>query len=84
MKVEEEDQLVRWRQAFPDLKDEDMPGLHLKAPRHNAGLTQMTLSERTGIPQRHLSEMENGKRPIGKKTAGILAPVLAIDYRLLM
>lgn len=84
IKVEEEDELIPWRQAFPDLKDEDMPGLHLKAARRNAGLTQIALSERTGIPQRHLSEMENGKRPIGRKTAGILAPVLAIDYRLLM
>ena len=69
---------------FPELKDEDIPGVHLDAARHHAGLTQMALSQKTGIPQRHISEMENGKRPIGKKTAQTLAKVLKFDYRLLL
>ena len=76
-----EDELIPWRQAFPDLKDEDMPGLHLQAARHYCGFTQMALSQKTGIPQRHISEMENGKRPIGKKTAKLLAEILKTDYR---
>ena len=81
VKVEEEDELIPWRQAFPELKDEDMPGVHLEAARHHAGLTQVALSRKTGIPQRHLSEMENGKRSIGKKRAQVLAQVLKTDYR---
>lgn len=84
VKFEEEDEFIPWRQMFPELKDEDMPGLHLQAARHHFGLTQIALSQKTGIPQRHLSEMENGKRSIGKKTAKLLASVLKLDYRLLL
>ncbi|WP_442877394.1 helix-turn-helix domain-containing protein [Desulfolutivibrio sp.] len=39
------------------------------------------LSQATGIPRRHISEMENGKRPIGKKNARLLAEALNIDPR---
>ncbi|MFH0788088.1 MAG: helix-turn-helix transcriptional regulator [Pseudomonadota bacterium] len=38
----------------------------------------------TGIPQRHLSMMEHGKRPIGKKNAHLLAKVLNVDYRVFL
>ncbi|MSR81516.1 MAG: XRE family transcriptional regulator [Candidatus Latescibacteria bacterium] len=81
VKIEEEDELIPWREAFPDLKDEDMPGLHLQTARNYCGLTQVALSQKTGIPQRHLSEMENGKRPIGKKLARTLAEILKTNYR---
>ena len=37
----------------------------------------------TGIPQRHISEMERGKRPIGKERAKKLAVALNINYRVL-
>ena len=42
------------------------------------------LAELTGIPQRHISEMENGRRPIGKEIAKRLADVLHADYRMLL
>lgn len=84
VKVEEEDEFIPWRQMFPELKDEDMPGLHLQAARHHFGLTQAALSQKTGIPQRHISEMENGKRSIGKKIAKVLAKILKLDYRLFL
>jgi len=45
------------------------------------GVTQEELSQRAGIPRRHLSEMENGKRPIGKESAKKLAAALHCDYR---
>ena len=38
----------------------------------------------TGIPQRHISEMEHGKRPIGKERAKKLAKVLKVDYHILL
>jgi hypothetical protein len=31
------------------------------------GVTQVKLSRLAGIPKRYISEMENGKRPIGKE-----------------
>ena len=44
----------------------------------------MQLAEKTGIPRRHISEMENGKRPIGKKNARLLGEALGIEPRLLL
>ncbi|MBU2431625.1 MAG: helix-turn-helix transcriptional regulator [Proteobacteria bacterium] len=52
--------------------------------RHKEGITQVNLSELTGIPQRHISEMERGKRPIGKKNAKLFATVLKVDYRVFL
>ncbi|WP_305047307.1 helix-turn-helix transcriptional regulator [Geobacter sp. OR-1] len=42
------------------------------------------MAELTSIPQRHISEMENGKRPIGKETAKKLAKALNTDYRVFL
>ena len=39
------------------------------------------LAEATGIPRRHISDMENGKRPIGKQNARKLTEVLNVDPR---
>jgi len=38
----------------------------------------------TGIPQRHISEMEHGKRAIGKERAKKLTVVLKIDYHVFL
>jgi len=48
------------------------------------GLTQKQLAELTGISQRHISELETGKRPLGKERAKRLAEVLHCDYRRLL
>ena len=69
-----------WRDHFPELRDNET-GIYLAGARHREGLTQRELADRSGIPQRHISEMETGKRSIGKKTARILAKVLNADYR---
>ena len=52
--------------------------------RTREGLTQRQLAEMTSIPQRHISEMENGKRTIGKETARKLGEVLNADYRVFL
>lgn len=69
-----------WKMAFPGLLDNE-PGNYLAGARHREGLTQRQLAELCGIPQRHISEMENGKRTIGKENARKLAAVLNADYR---
>ncbi len=74
---------VSWRDAFPEFAFNE-PGTCLVAARHKKSLTQENLSGLTGIPRRHISEMENGKRPIGKKTAKKMAEVLDVDYRVLL
>jgi DNA-binding XRE family transcriptional regulator len=60
------------------------PGKRLDAERFKRSLTQTTLSKMTGIPQHHISEMENGKRPIGKETAKKLAAAFSVDYRVFL
>ena len=75
---------VSWRQAFPEWKEETACGVYLSGARHKEGLTQAQLAKMTGIPQRHLSEMERGKRTIGKERAKKLAEALNIDYRVLL
>jgi ribosome-binding protein aMBF1 (putative translation factor) len=75
---------VPWREAFAHWPDEELPGKALAGARHKEGLTQVQLATMTGIPQRHLSEMEHGKRPIGKDTARKLAKALNVHYRIFL
>ena len=64
----------------PEL-DGNPGGLYLKGLRYRDDISQEQLSRLSGIPRRHLSEMENGKRPIGKESAKKLAAALHCDYR---
>jgi DNA-binding XRE family transcriptional regulator len=52
--------------------------------RGKENITQIQLSELTGIPRRHISDMENGRRPIGKQNAIKLGKALNINYRLFL
>ena len=78
---EQVEEAMPWREAFPQWKEDELPGVALSGARHKEGLTQVQLAKQTGIPQRHISEMENNKRPIGKERAMKLAKVLNISYK---
>lgn len=71
---------VPWREAFPEFV-ENFAGTLLSGFRHREGITQQKLADLTGIARRHISEMENGKRPIGKENAKKLGAALKTDYR---
>lgn len=71
---------VSWREVYPDF----CPADGLRGARIKEGLTQRALAALAGVPQRHISEMENGKRAIGKAMAKRLAEVLKIDYRVML
>ncbi len=73
-----------WREAFPGHDVNTEPGIFLAGARGKEGVTQKWLSDKTGVPQRHISEMENNKRPIGKKNAIKFAKALKIDYRVFL
>jgi ribosome-binding protein aMBF1 (putative translation factor) len=75
---------IPWIEAFPGLTDNDIPGHCLVGARYKEGLTQVQLAKLTGIPQRHISEMENGKRTIGRQRAKQLADVLNVNYRIFL
>jgi DNA-binding XRE family transcriptional regulator len=81
--IQESDESVLWRDAFPEFLGNEA-GTTLSGYRHREGMTQMQLAEATGIPQRHISEMENGKRIIGVVNARRLAVVLHCDHRRLL
>lgn len=74
---------VPWRECFP-YTDEQLPGVSLAGARGKEGITQRELSKMTGIPQRHIWEMENGKRPIGKEMAKKLGKALNISYKVFL
>ncbi len=74
--------LVSWREAFPDINDTQRVGICLREMRTLADLTQQQLAGVTQIPAKHLSAMENGKRPISKEQAKTFAKVLNTDYRM--
>lgn len=52
------------------------PAAILRGLRYREAITQAELSRRTGISQRHISEMENNRRPIGKQNARKLVEAL--------
>ncbi len=79
-----ESESIPWRDAFPNITNEELPGVSLTGARTKEGMTQRELAAATGIPQRHISEMENSKRPIGKERAKTLAKVLNVDYRIFL
>ncbi len=81
---EEARDTVPWRQCFPGWSDAQLPGVALAGARTKEGITQVQLAHVTGIPQRHISEMEHGKRPIGKERAKKLAEALKIDYHVFL
>lgn len=81
----EDDEFIPVEEAFPELFDPILgPGRVLKGMRYREELTQKQLAEKLGIRQHHLSEMENGKRPIGKEMAKKLAKALRADYRVFL
>ena len=63
---------------------EHTPANMLIGARGKENITQIKLSELTGIPRRHISDMENGRRPIGRQNAIKLGKVLRINYRLFL
>lgn len=75
---------VPWREAYPECSEAQLIGKALCGARYREELTQKQLSELTGIPQRHLSEMEHGKRVIGKEMAKRLGKALKISYKVFL
>ena len=59
-------------------------GVCLRGARCKESMTQKQLADKVGIAQHHISEMENGKRTVGKETAKKLASVLKVDYRVFL
>ena len=79
----------------PPLEDRDwltieeaFPGFHaghsLRGARYREDVSQRQLSKLAGVSVQNISNMEHGRRPIGKEMAKKLAKVLNTDWRLLL
>lgn len=76
----EGEELFTVEEVFPD----STVGALLKGARYKEDMTQEQLAEASGIARRHISEMENNRRAIGKERARRLAEVLKVDYRVFL
>lgn len=75
-----------WREAFE--KDFTKAGgeaaYMLRAARERAGLTQTALARRLKMPQGNISQLESGKRPLGRRLAKRLEAVLKVNYKVFL
>jgi ribosome-binding protein aMBF1 (putative translation factor) len=80
-----EERPVPWRESLKEHLDKySEGGVLLRAHRNDARLTQSELGDKLEIAQNHISEMENGKRPIGREMARKFAKFFKIDYRMFL
>lgn len=56
-------------------------GVLLKGLRHREGLTQVAFAKRIHVTQANLSNMENGRRPIGRVIAKRIQKAFGTNYR---
>ena len=78
--VRSEEDLLTWEEAFPGLG----PGDILQGARDREGITQTELPEKIGVKPQNISEMESGKRSIGKDMARRLAKALNTGYKVFL
>lgn len=85
VKLPLQERSIPWREALKEHLDKySEGGVLLRAHRNDAGLTQEELGDKLNISQNHISEMENGKRPIGKEMAKRFSKFFKVDYRLFL
>ena len=77
---EDDGKLCSIEQVFPDFHI----GHALRGLRSREELTQKQLAEMVGIKPSHISEMENGRRTIGKESAKRLGKALKISYKVFL
>jgi len=71
---------IPWEGVYPDFNG----SVALRGARKRETLTQKELAHLVGVSQTHISEMEHGKRPIGKEMARTLAKALKVNYRVFL
>ena len=82
--LENESESIPWEELTKDsIAKYGKPGIALRGARYREELSQKELAKRTGISQNNISQMKNGRRPIGENVAKKLAKALRIDFELL-
>lgn len=81
----EKETFISWRKALAAHLEEHGEGaVLLRGSRYKADMSQKELADAIGVKQHHISEMENGKRAIGKEIAQRLGKFFSIDYRVFL
>lgn len=60
---------------------EPSPGKSLRGYRHREALTQAQLAEKIGVSKQNISDMECGRRPIGKDMAQRIGEALNAPWK---
>jgi ribosome-binding protein aMBF1 (putative translation factor) len=81
-----EDDSIPWREAASGrIKGSGGEAAHMvRVAREKTGMTQVELAEKLGMPQGNLSQIETGKRPVGKALAKNLGKIFNLDYRVFL
>jgi len=83
--VEEETDDDEWAPVpCEDIFSDAHPGVVLRGLRYREELTQKELAEKTGVKQSHISNMENGTRPVSKSMAKRLAMAFNSHYKVFL
>ena len=83
--VIDEDESIPADEVFKDVyKKYGKVGAAIRGFRARDNMTQKQLAEKLKIRQSHVSEMEHGKRTIGKAMAHKLAQLFNTDYRMFL
>ena len=83
-KHEEEDSMTGEEALNLLIGNESKAAVMLRGLRYREGLTQLELGKLLGTAQANISQMERGKRSIGKQIAKRLAELFRTDYRLFL
>ena len=64
---------------FKELESEDTPGKNLRFYRKLVGMTQTELAKKLGTSKQFISDMENDRKPISRKTTKELAALFDVS-----
>lgn len=74
-----------WRELVRTKNDKfGRPAKALRSFRYRDELTQKQVADLLGNHRQHISEMERGKRPIGKEMAKKLGKIFNVSYKLFL
>ncbi len=81
-----QDETVPWREAAKGrIKNSQNESAYMfRVSREKAGMTQEELALKLEMPQGNISQIESGKRGIGKTLAKKLSKIFHLDYRVFL
>jgi ribosome-binding protein aMBF1 (putative translation factor) len=81
-----QEESIPWRELAKDrISAAGSESAHMvRSARQSANMTQVELATLLKMPQANLSQVETGKRSIGKSLAKKLAKIFNLDYRVFL